>query len=222
MPRTLLTVPVGHESGLTSTSLGLVRGLDRIGINVGFYKPLTRQTGEERSTALIRLTTSLRPPDPLPAEHLEERLSAGALNDLMEEVVARGAPVFDAHDVVIIEGVDPSTTQLYSGRVNGALAKALDADVILVSSAGDDEPEHVAETLAIASDQYRVGEQVRVIGCVVNRMPAERPGRREEAQVGSGRPPPHPRRRGAVRGQPHLAAGGRHRPGDRRPRPARR
>ena len=74
MPRTLLTVPVGHESGLTSTSLGLVRGLDRLGIDVGFYKPLTRQTGEERSTALIRLTTPLRPPDSLPGEHLEERL----------------------------------------------------------------------------------------------------------------------------------------------------
>jgi len=171
MPRTLLTIPVGHESGLTSTSLGLVRGLDRIGVDVGFYKPLARQPGEERSTALIRLTTPLRPPDSLPGEYLEERLSAGALNDLMEEVVARAAPVFDAHDVVIIEGVNPSTTQLYSGRVNGAMAKALDADVILVTSAGDDEPQHVAEMLAISTDQYRVGEQVRVIGCVVNRLP---------------------------------------------------
>ena len=55
--------------------------------------------------------------------------------------MAHGAQVFDAHDVVIIEGVDPSTTQLYSGRVNGAMAKSLDADVILVTSAGDDEPD---------------------------------------------------------------------------------
>ena len=39
----------GDESGLTSTSLGLVRGLDRNGVNVGFYKPLTRRPTAARS-----------------------------------------------------------------------------------------------------------------------------------------------------------------------------
>ena len=71
MTRTLLVVPTGHGVGLTATSLGLVRALDQLGINVGFVKPLAQarrhSTGPERSTALINLTTNLKPPEPIAA-----------------------------------------------------------------------------------------------------------------------------------------------------------
>ena len=183
MTRTLLVVPTGHGVGLTATCLGLVGALDRLGVSVGFFKPVA-QPGEggatpERSTALVRLVTSLEPPDPLSAAHVEALLSAGELDDLMEEVVGRGEEVRSAHDVVVVEGLVPSAALVYSGQVNLALAKALDADVLLVGAPSMDDPAELAETMAIAGATYRAGEDVRVVGCVVNRLPDVEPARLE-------------------------------------------
>jgi phosphate acetyltransferase len=107
-------------------------------VSVGFFKPVA-QPGEggstpERSTALVRLVTNLEPPDPLGAAHVEALLGAGQLDDLMEEVVGLGEQVRVDHDVVVVEGLVPSSALVYSGQVNLALAKALDADVLLVGA----------------------------------------------------------------------------------------
>ena len=182
MTRTLLVVPTGHGVGLTTSCLGLVRALDQLGVDVGFFKPLAQPelggAGPERSTALVRLVSSLHPPDPIPAGVVESRLSDGAIDSLMEDVVAASEDVVRAHDVVIVEGLVPSSRLVYSGRVNLALAKALDADVLLVGApAADEDPERIAETMAIASDTYRVGENARVVGAVVNRLADIRPDR---------------------------------------------
>ena len=88
MTTTLLVVPTGHGVGLTATCLGLVRALDLLGLKVGYHKPLTQpgsdETGVERSTGLVRLTTSLRPPSPIPASRVEQLLSDDAIETLME------------------------------------------------------------------------------------------------------------------------------------------
>jgi phosphate acetyltransferase len=173
--RTVLVVPTGHGVGLTGMCLGLVNALQQGGVNVGFYKPLGQPAAGrspiDRSTALVRLTTSLRPPEPISAEEVERRLSENALESLMESVVAAGEHVVRDHDVVVVEGLMPGSGLVYSGRVNLALAKALDADVLLVGApAADDDAGHLAETMAIAARTYRAGEHDRVVGAVVNRV----------------------------------------------------
>ena len=69
MPRTLLIVPTGHGVGLTSTSLALVAACERQGVAVAFCKPIAQRdepdAGDERSSALIRLGTTLKPPRPI-------------------------------------------------------------------------------------------------------------------------------------------------------------
>ncbi|WP_432573571.1 phosphate acetyltransferase [Kineococcus sp. SYSU DK005] len=185
MPRTLLVVPTGHGAGLTSTCLGLLRALDARGVAVGFHKPLAqpgRGGGTDRSVALARLTTGLAVAEPIPAARVVERLSRGEVDDLMEEVVAAAEGVLAAHDVVVVEGLAPSADQVFSGRVNTALATALDADVLLVGSAGPDgtdpgAPERIAEDMAVTAGTYRAGEALRVVGGVVSRWPVpEDPG----------------------------------------------
>ena len=165
--------------GLTATCLGLVRALDRQGVRVGFYKPVAQpragDLGPERSTTLIRLATELDPPEPISVARLESLLSTGALDDVMEEVVEHGDEVLPNYDVVIVEGMVPSPEQTYSSRVNLAMAKALDASVVLVGAPGPRGLADVDEAMAIAADTYRSGEDVRVLGCVVNRLPDDGP-----------------------------------------------
>lgn len=177
MTRTLLVAPTGHGVGLTTSCLGLVHALQRAGVNVGFCKPLAqprhRGTGEDRSTALITLTSGLRPPVPIPAGEVEHRLSENALDELMEQAIATVETVIAEHDVVIVEGLVPGAGLVYASRVNLALAKAFDADVLLVGAVSDGPVEQLAEAMAmaIAARGYQAGEHDRIIGALVNRVP---------------------------------------------------
>jgi phosphate acetyltransferase len=200
MARSLLVVPTGAGAGLARTCLGLVRALDRQGVNVGFVKPVAQPRpdgGPDRSAALVAAITSLRPPGPVSTAQLEQQLGSGGLNVVLEKAVAIWQPVHDQYDVVVVEGLTPGPAKLYASGLNQALARALDADVLLVAGwpaadAGGGghraertaEPgldpaagsvEGVAEMLAITTSGYRSGEHARVVGCVVNGVPADDP-----------------------------------------------
>ena len=191
MTRIVLVVPTGHGVGLTATCLGLVEALLQQAVNVGFYKPLA-QPGPagpvtDRSTGLVRLTTALRPPEPIAAQEVERRLGDGALDSLMEDVLAAAEPLLREHDVLVVEGLVPGSGLVYSGRVNLLLAKALDADVLLVGAPADADMDHLAETMAIAARSYRAGEHDRVVGAVVNRLPEAGPATVERLRAALGR-----------------------------------
>ena len=198
MVRSLLVVPTSAGVGLARTCLGLVRALDRQGVNVAFGKPVAQPRADgspDRSAALVAAITSLRPPDPLPTAELEQLLAERGLHAALEKIIAALEPVHGRSDVVVVEALTPGPARLYAVEINQALARALDADVLLVASwptadagSGEDHAHHtsepavdriaatvrnLAETLAIAASGYWSGEQVRVVGCVVNDMPAE-------------------------------------------------
>ncbi len=185
MTHTVLVVPTGHGIGLTATCLGLVRALDRIGVPVAFCKPIA-QPGHDsvapaRTASLLRLATSLNPPEAISVAAAEALLSIGDIDTLMEQVVALTATVASGPGVLIIEGLVPGQSHMYAARVNLALAKALDASVILVGAPAEGSEsaetsglvEELAENMAIAANTYRAGEDVRVIGSIVNRVPPE-------------------------------------------------
>jgi phosphate acetyltransferase len=205
MTRTLLVVPTAAGAGLARTCLGLVRALDRRGVNVAFVKPVAQPRpdgGPDRSIALAVATSALRPPDPLSTAHLEQQLGSGGLDAVLEKIVAAWQPVYDRSDVVVVEGLSQGPAKLYAGGLNQALAKAVDADVLLVASwppaglvSGEDRADgaaelgsagdavkHLAESLAITASGYWSGEHARVIGCVVNGVPARDPS--SAAQLG--------------------------------------
>ena len=211
MARTLLVVPTAAGVGLARTCLGLVRALDRRGVNVAFVKPVAQPRadgGPDRSTALVAATTALRPPDPLSTAQLEQQLGAGGLDVVLEKIVAAWQPVYDRSDVVVVEGLSPGPAKLYASGLNQALARALDADVLLVASwpaagagSGKDRADRaaetgptrsralsrrLAETLAITASGYWSGEHARVVGCVVNGLPARRSGSGGTAARGAG------------------------------------
>jgi phosphate acetyltransferase len=198
MTRTLLVVPTATGANLARTCLGLVRALDRRGVNVAFVKPVAQPRpdgGPDRSIALATATTALRPPDPLSTAHLEQQLGSGGLDAVLEKIIAAWQPVHDRSDVVVVEGLSPGPAKLYASGLNRALAKAVDADVLLVASwpaagavngedrtdgsaelgSAADAVKQLAESLAITASGYWSGEHARVVGCVVNGVPAGDP-----------------------------------------------
>src|ERR1035438_9436080 len=200
MARTLLVVPAGDGVRLARTCLGVLRALDRRGVQVAFVKPVAQprpDSGPDRSTALVTATTALHPPDPLSSAEVEHQLGTGGLDAVLEQIVAAWKPVYDRSDVVVVEGLSPRPTKMYVSELNQALAAALDAEVVLVGSwpaadpgGGEDRADRVAvprrdpvagtveglaETLAVTAGGYLAGENARVVGCVVNGLPETDP-----------------------------------------------
>lgn len=184
MARTLLVIPASQEVGLTAACMGLVRAFDRRGVSVGYVKPIEQRISsssdvEDHSCALIRLISTLNPPKPLESTHVEDRLVEGAIDDVMEEIIAIAEPMDTQHDVLIAQGLMPGPGLVYSSQMNLAMAKALDADVILVGTArvGNEvfTPDRVADLMSMTGIPYHAGEDVRIVGCIVNRVQDDDP-----------------------------------------------
>ena len=177
MARSLLVAPAAEDVGLARTCLGLLRALDRSGIRVGYVKPVAQPRADgtpDRSAALVAAVTMLRPPEPLGTAELERQLGEGGLEVILEKIVATWTPIYNRSDVVVVEGLKAGPSRLYAPALNQALARALDADVLLVGNwpADPDGVEGLAEQFAIAASGYTSGDTARVVGCVVLGLPA--------------------------------------------------
>src|SRR5438045_4530858 len=193
MARSLLVAPVADHSALARTCLGLLRALDRQGVKVAFVKPVAQPSadgGPDRSAELVTAVTALRPPEPLSTALLQQQLGDGELEVVLEKIVAAWEPVYDESDVVVVQGLSPAPSRLYASSLNQALARALDADVVLAGYwPAEGDAEGLAEQFALAASDYVAGEQARVVGRLAHRVPAGGPGAGRRAALHGAQPP---------------------------------
>jgi phosphate acetyltransferase len=184
----LLLIPTGPNVGLTTVSIGLVRAFEREGVRVGFAKPIAQpRPGEsERSTEIIRAATHLDPPASIPRETVERAMRDGEDQRLMEDVVARLAPMGESADVIVVEGLVPTDDMPFAIQLNTSLGRTLDASLILVT-APTDGAEALVEDVRLAVANY---PKDRVAGVIVNKMPEAVPPVGTPASLAfSSRPP---------------------------------
>ncbi|AWF81705.1 phosphate acetyltransferase [Microbulbifer sp. A4B17] len=180
--RTLMLVPLEAGAGITSVSLGLIRALDRKSIELQFFKPVAEPPPPdgtiERTTEILRRTSNLTIPSSLSAEHADSMVSTGKMADLLEEILARFRRISTKAEVIVIEGVLPSSDNPVSNQLNYQIAKTLDAEVVLVacpSTGASDCVRQLRERLEFAVRIYGGQDAKRVVGCIINKvgMPAE-------------------------------------------------
>ena len=159
-----LLISSGLGVGLTSTSLGLVRALQRAGLKVGYFKAVEQSAGNPE---LVARTHGLDTPAPLTLEQVERLLGEDRVDELLEQFVNLQQQAAAGQDVLIIEGLVPSRQVGYANRLNTKLARALGAEAILVSSPDGNSPAAVAERIEI---QARLLEHVPVAGVILNKV----------------------------------------------------
>lgn len=178
MAKALLIAPTAVGVGLTSVCLGLVHALDSVGLRVAFCKPISQSSlsdaGLDRTTHLIHLTTTLNPPTPIPMQKAREWLNSGNNAHVLESVVeivenARQA-LSGGADVVIVEGLVPSRADADTSQLNSDIAKALDADIILVDTPADSSVEELVQRLEMAASLFGGLTASQVAGCILNRI----------------------------------------------------
>jgi phosphate acetyltransferase len=171
---TFLIVPTDYGVGLTSISLGLVRALELAGLKVGFCKPIAQQhssdSGPERSSELIARTHGLKSPKPLDLAYVEQRLSEGQLDELLEEIISLHQQAAVGHDVVIVEGMVLSPQASYARQINLQIAKSLDADVIVVSAAESDNLKELFDRIEILMQLFGGAKAPNVLGVILNKV----------------------------------------------------
>jgi phosphate acetyltransferase len=185
--RTYFLASVGHDAGLTSMTLGLVRALERDGIKVGFVKPIAQPDGgalrTDLSSHFAKTLCHLSTPTPIPFADAEASVRTGQISGLLEEVVTMVESVRAHHDVVIVEGLIPDADLQVATRLNADMAHSLSADLILVLSAARREARDLAESIGLASRHYSDKDGFSPAGVMLNKLPANVDGQRLRAEL---------------------------------------
>ncbi|MDN3648872.1 phosphate acetyltransferase [Reinekea marina] len=165
--------------GLTSVCLGLVRALEQLGVRVAFCKPIAQQSnldsGPERSTHLINKTLGLNPAKPVTLAYAQQQLALGQSDRLMEEVISISQASVEEADVLIVEGLVSVIDENYIAELNRNMAKAMDADVILVAAKNNDSTAQLNERIKMSASIYGGIDHKKVIGCILNKVGAPNP-----------------------------------------------
>jgi phosphate acetyltransferase len=178
MKAAFFLAPTGRGQGLTTVTLGLVAALDRRGVRVSFYKPISEtssdQSQPERSTHFLRATTRLAPPDPIPLTEARKLVSSGRLDELLGNVVGTFEKSIENADLAIVEGLLPSADDPYRGTLNHELVKTLSAQIILVVGMAERSIIDLDEQIEYAAKAY--GGLDNIVGLIVNQCRVEHSG----------------------------------------------
>jgi len=177
MTQALMVVPAGLGVGLTTAVLGLFHAMDRQGIKVHFFKPIGQPVAgddcADRTVSLLQSGCKQPIGQPIPIREAEHLVSEGRGDELLEEIVARYEQSRPKDgEVVVIEGMVPTANQAYATRINKEIAKALDAQVVLVAAPGADSPEAFEDHIDITARAYGGIRHKRMIGCLLNKLDA--------------------------------------------------
>ena len=169
--KTILLVPTGESVGLTSACLGLIYALDCQGIKAGFVKPFSQepQAAADRTTALYRHLFSNETVEPISHAAVTRRLSHDENDELLEDAVRLHREIAKKHDLIIVEGLVPTSRDAFASQLNADLAKALDAKVLIVSTADIRNPAAAAEKIETQLRHFGGAGNARTAGVLFMR-----------------------------------------------------
>ena len=169
----LMTVPTGPGVGLTSVSVGLVRALEQQGLKASFFKPIAQpqpgDKGPDKSTAMVAQGSTLTPAEPIPLHEAERYLYNDNIDELMEEIVGRFQASVEPDSTVIVEGLAQIAGHPYATRLNKAIARTLDAGLVLVTAPNNMRVNELEHHVEIAAGSYGGLKASDVIGCILNK-----------------------------------------------------
>ena len=174
MNHILLTIPTGAKVGLSTISIGLFRALDRQGVRVGFFKPISqplhsRGGAEDCSTQFVSSESAVRPPEPIPLAEVRNYISEDKTELLMEQIVQRFNQACVGYDALVVEGLLQTEDFPLGAMLNKRIAQTLSAEVILVSQYHDVSPDELNRQIEISCLEY----QESVVGAIINKADVE-------------------------------------------------
>lgn len=179
MSKAILIVPTQETSGITSATLGLYHALDRQGVRVMCHKPILQRgdnvNEEDFSIHVIQAHCRCAPTSAsIDANRLQKALDADRLDELMEDVIRHYHDIRQDYDVVLMQGLFESDQTPYAYEVNRDLARALDADIVLVANARVKDLSRLENQLDYAAHNFGGYHKGQLLGAIVNYVDGEK------------------------------------------------
>lgn len=155
--------------GLTGVSLGLIHAIEQQGIKLCVFKPIA-QSHQERNKLDQHPTILVA--EPLARHQVAALLSSNQEDILMEQIVGAFAKHKKDADVVLVEGIVPSSVYPFANEINYKIAKTLGAEIIFVTAMGSDSAEQLAERIKIARNNFGGVRNEKITGVIVDKINA--------------------------------------------------
>jgi len=166
--RTFFLSATEPNVGLTSVSLGLLRALQRRGLKVAFFKPVTKHSPESEPSVLFArsICQAVSTPDPLSLQVVTQQVTSGKTAEVLEDIVSLAMSSAKDADVLVVEGIHTDPTRAFIPQLSSDISRSLQADVILVASGAD--AEGIAHTQYMIARIRNSGRHVE--GVIFNRV----------------------------------------------------
>jgi phosphate acetyltransferase len=165
--QTFLVVPARQDVGLTSVALGIVRALQRLGVDAGFAKPVDQDVADY-SDYFARTIFQLQVPRPLSLQKTAERIAAQQTAEVLEEIVALCMQAGRDSNLLVVEGLHTDSSHAFAAQLNVDIASSLKAEVIVVADAA---VANAVNDLLLNIAQF-TNAGCKVAGVILNKAPA--------------------------------------------------
>lgn len=132
--QTFLVTPARQGVGLTSVALGIVRALQRQGVEVKYAKPVAQGAGDN-SFQFAQQALHTEVPAPLSMEAASERIASNQTNELMEDIVTLCMKAGSGACILVVEGLHTDPANPFTAQLNVDIAQSLKAEVVVVADA---------------------------------------------------------------------------------------
>ncbi|MCG9631761.1 phosphate acetyltransferase [Vibrio sp. Isolate30] len=183
MSRTIMLIPTSAGVGLTSASMGVLRAMERKGVKVSFYKPISqpRSGGDQPdlTSTIVGTSSDVKIGQPLAMSVAESLIGNDNMDELLETVVERYNQINKDADVTLIEGLVPTRKHPFANQVNAEIAATLGAEIVLVATPGTDNPAQLKERIEVACSNFGGTKNKNISGVIINKLnaPVDEAGR---------------------------------------------
>lgn len=164
-----MLIPAGFGVGLTSLTVGLVHACQQRGIKVGHFKPISQPSRNKLKNKTDHINWSTDDHS-IPLSVVEEQMADGQREFVLEQIVENYDNFSKNYDVVIIEGLIPTTRQPYAGRINRDVAQTLSAHIVLVATPGNDSEAEFEDRIEVSAETFGGLKNEKLIGCILNKV----------------------------------------------------
>lgn len=183
MSRTIMLIPASTGVGLTSVSIGLIRAMERKGVNVSFYKPIAQpRSGEDQpdlTSTILSNSSDLSLGKPMPMSNAETLIGSDKMDILLETIVERYNHIAKDSEVILVEGLVPTRKHPFANYVNAEIAKTLGAEIVLVATPGAGNTVQLKERIEVACSNFGGIKNKQISGVIINKLnaPVDEAGR---------------------------------------------
>ncbi|GAL27154.1 phosphate acetyltransferase [Vibrio variabilis] len=163
--------------------MGVLRAMERKGVNVSFYKPVAqpRHGGDQPdlTSSIVGNSSDMKVGQPLPMSEAENLIGNEKLDVLLETIVERYNQINKDADVTLIEGLVPTRKHPFANAINEEIAKTLGAEIVFVATPGTDNPSQLKERIEVACSNYGGTKNKKISGVIINKLnaPVDEAGR---------------------------------------------